>query len=55
MGEEVLERERALRARVQHLEVVVDKAKVEKDINDIAESDFFQDLERRADEIRKGD
>ena len=55
MGEEVRERERALRARVQHLQVVVDRTQVEKDINEIAESDFFQDLERRAEEIRKGD
>ena len=55
MGEEVRERERALRAKVQHLQVVVDRTQVEKDINEIAESDFFQDLERRAEEIRKGD
>jgi HAMP domain-containing protein len=54
MAAEVVERERALRDRVSRLEVVIDRHKVNDEISAITESDFFRNLERQAEELRKG-
>jgi HAMP domain-containing protein len=54
MAAEVVERERALRERVSRLEVVIDRRKVNDEISAITESDFFRNLERQAEELRRG-
>ena len=53
MAAEVVERERALRERVSRLQVVIDRRKVDEEITQITESDFFRRLEEQADELRK--
>jgi HAMP domain-containing protein len=53
MAAEVVERERALRERVSRLQVVVDRQKVDDEIDQITESDFFRHLEERAEELRR--
>ncbi|NQW71728.1 MAG: cache domain-containing protein [Actinobacteria bacterium] len=52
MGQEILERERKLRERVAQLTVVVDQGKVAKAVNEITETEYFQELKAKADELR---
>lgn len=47
MVDKVALREKSLRARVQQLEIMVDKSKLEKQVNEIVDSDFFQDLQTK--------
>lgn len=47
MVDKVAEREKSLRARVQQLEIMIDKSKLTKQVNEIVESDFFQDLQSK--------
>lgn len=47
MVDKVAEREKSLRARVQQLEILIDKSKLEKQVNEIVDSDFFQDLQSK--------
>ena len=53
MGVDLVERERKLREQVASLKVVIDRNKLAKDIGEITESEFFQDLAAKADEMRK--
>ena len=55
MGTEVLERERRLREQVERLSVSIDRKRVERDVGEITESDFFRDLQSRAREMRRRD
>lgn len=52
MVEKVAQREKSLRARVQQLEIMVDKSKLTKQVNEIVESDFFQDLQSKVKGMR---
>jgi methyl-accepting chemotaxis protein len=47
MVDKVAEREKTLRARVQQLEIMVDRGKLEKQVSEIVDSDFFQDLQSK--------
>jgi hypothetical protein len=53
MGAEVVARERKLREQLTKLSVVIDHKKVERDLGEIVESDFFHDLEARAAALRE--
>jgi len=55
MSAEVLQRERKLREKVSRLQVVVDQKKVEDSVAEIADSDFFRDLEEQAKKMRESD
>lgn len=52
MVEKVAQREESLRARVQQLEIMVDKSKLAKQVSEIVESDFFQDLQSKVKGMR---
>ncbi len=52
MGAEIVARERRLREQVAKLSVQIDRTKVEEAVNDIAESDYFQRIKERAEELR---
>lgn len=58
MVDKVAQREQKLRARVQQLEIMVDKSKLDKQVKEIVESDFFQDLQSKVkgmrDRFKKG-
>ncbi len=53
MAGKVYTREKDLRARVQQLEIMVDKSKLDKQVQEIVESDFFQDLRSKVQDMRK--
>lgn len=55
MGTEIVERERRLREQVASLTVEIDRARVERDVDEIVETDFFRDLQTRAAEMRRRD
>ena len=55
MGTEIVERERRLRAQVASLTVEIDRRRVERDVGEIVETDFFRDLQTRAAEMRRRD
>lgn len=48
----VAQREKTLRARVQQLEIMVDRSKLDKQVKEIVESDFFQDLQSKVQGMR---
>jgi HAMP domain-containing protein len=48
----VYTREQNLRARVQQLEIMIDQSKREREVQQIVESDFFQDLQGKVNEMR---
>lgn len=48
----VYTREQNLRARVQQLEIMIDQGKREREVKQIVESDFFQDLQGKVTEMR---
>ncbi len=48
----VYTREQTLRARVQQLEIMIDQGKREREVRQIVESDFFQDLQGKVTEMR---
>jgi len=52
MVDKVAQREQSLRARVQQLEIMIDKSKLEKQVNEIVDSDFFQDLRTKVKGMR---
>jgi len=55
MGSEIIERERRLREQVATLTVEIDRSRVERDVSEIVDSDFFRDLQTRAAEMRRKD
>jgi hypothetical protein len=48
----VYTREKDLRARVQQLEIMIDQSKREREVQQIVDSDFFQDLQGKVSEMR---
>ena len=52
MVDKVAQREKTLRARVQQLEIMVDRSKLDKQVKEIVESDFFQDLQSKVQGMR---
>jgi methyl-accepting chemotaxis protein WspA len=55
MAVEVAERERRLRDQVERLTVQIDRAKVAEEVQEITESDYFQSLKARSEELRRRD
>ncbi|MBT7326022.1 MAG: hypothetical protein HN855_12745 [Anaerolineae bacterium] len=49
----VAEREQTLRKRVKQLEIIVDNTKRQDEVNQIVESDFFQELQTKVKTMRK--
>ncbi len=52
MVQKIAQREESLRARVQQLEIMIDRSKLEKQVSEIVESDFFQDLQSKVASMR---
>ena len=52
MAREVYSREQELKKQVQQLRIEVDEAKQSKQVSEIVDSDFFQDLQAKAREMR---
>lgn len=52
MVDKVRKREEKLKEKVKKLEIKIDQVKRQKQVNDIVESDFFQDLQVKARELR---
>ncbi|MBI1794848.1 MAG: HAMP domain-containing protein [Chloroflexi bacterium] len=52
MVNKVYTREQTLRARVQQLEILIDKSKLETQVQEIVDSDFFQDLRSKVQDMR---
>jgi HAMP domain-containing protein len=52
MAQEVIVREQRLKQQVQELRIEVDNAKKSRQVQEITETDFFQDLQHRADQLR---
>ena len=53
MGSEIVQRERLLREQVRKLTVVIDRKRVDREVSEITDSDYFQNLVEQADELRK--
>jgi HAMP domain-containing protein len=52
MVDKVAQREEKLRERVHQLEIMVDKSKLDQQVQEIVESDFFQDLQSKVKGMR---
>ena len=52
MAQEVITREESLRRQVQELRIEIDEAKRQKQVSEIVDTDFFQDLQARARTMR---
>ena len=52
MVDKVAEREKSLRARVAQLEIMIDTSKLETQVQEIVDSDFFQDLKNKVNDMR---
>ncbi len=52
MVDRVAQREQNLRARVQQLEIMVDRSKLNKQVSEIVETEFFQDLQSKVRTMR---
>ena len=53
MVDKVAQREQSLRARVQQLEIMVDRSKLNKQVSEIVETEFFQELQSKDRTMRK--
>lgn len=53
MASDVVARERELRERVARLTIEIDRTKVERTVSEITETEYFQQLQARADELRR--
>ncbi|MEM8638674.1 MAG: HAMP domain-containing protein [Cyanobacteria bacterium P01_G01_bin.54] len=53
MAQQVYAREQRLKRQVQELKIEIDEAKRKKAVREIAETDFFQDLQSKAKDIRR--
>jgi two-component system cell cycle response regulator len=54
MAGEVHAREQALKRQVQQLRIEIDGARAARQVAEITETDYFQDLQRKVDELRSG-
>lgn len=52
MVDKVRQRETSLRARVAQLEIMIDRSKLETQVQEIVESDFFQELRSKVQDMR---
>ena len=52
MAREVHAREQRLKQEVQQLRIEIDEAKTARQVAEITETDYFQDLQRKADQLR---
>src|SRR5258708_9385758 len=52
MVDKVAEREKSLRARVAQLEILIARSKLETQVQEIVDSDFFQDLKTKVNDMR---
>jgi hypothetical protein len=52
MAQEVIVREQRLKQQVQELRIEVDNAKKARQVQEITESEFCQDLQQRASRLR---
>ncbi len=50
---EAYKREQALRQEIQQLRIEIDEAKLQQQVKETVETDFFQDLQERAQDIRR--
>lgn len=53
MAKQIYARETTLRKQVEGLKIVIDEAKRKKAVEEITDNEFFQELSKRASEIRK--
>jgi len=53
MTEKVYQRELKLRLQVEKLKIEIDENKRSKQVEEIVETDFFRDLQSKADQMRK--
>ena len=54
MAAEVYGREQKLRSQIQELKIEIDEIKKAREVSEITESEYFQNLQKRAKELRKG-
>jgi CheY-like chemotaxis protein len=54
MAREVYAREQALKKQVQQLRIEIDETRAARQVAEITETEYFQDLERKVDELRSG-
>ena len=52
MAREVRAREQRLKQEVQQLRIEIDEARTARQVAEITETDYFQDLQRKADQLR---
>lgn len=55
MGIEIMERERRLRQQVEQLTVQIDRARVAEEVEAITDTEYFQQLKARSEELRRSD
>jgi HAMP domain-containing protein len=53
MAHEVYAREQSLKQQVQQLRIQIDEAKAARDVSEITETDYFQELQNKAKDFRK--
>jgi nitrate/nitrite-specific signal transduction histidine kinase len=53
MASKIYQREQSLIRKVEELKIEIDEAKRQKQVDEIVESDFFQDLQAKARAMRK--
>lgn len=53
MGREVQAREQRLKTQVQQLRIEIDEARKTKQVEEVTETDYFQNLQQRANELRR--
>jgi nitrate/nitrite-specific signal transduction histidine kinase len=53
MARQVIEREENLNAKVRELEIVIDAAKRDKQIADITDTDYFQQVQRKVKDLKQ--
>jgi len=53
MADKVYQREQNLRRQVETLRIEIDEAKKQRQVNEIADTDFFRDLQTKAQNMRK--
>ncbi len=52
MAREVTAREQALKQEVRQLQIEIDAGRAAKQVAEITDTDYFRDLQRRANELR---
>jgi methyl-accepting chemotaxis protein len=53
MVEKVAEREQSLKQKVASLQIIIDERKRDEQVGELTDSDFFQDLKQKADDLRQ--